>query len=98
MFKVIDVIPIEKQELEKLWPDIGNALRVPVQKQEDVITTTVIRCGDFSDFVDGLHRKVDLRAREADDQAWKLKFLEATKLSEKDFDIRQTDPLQYDLD
>jgi hypothetical protein len=98
MFKVVDAVSIEKKELAKLWPDIAVSLNIPVQKAEDVITTTVIRCGDFSDFMDALHRKVDLRARVADGKEWKVKFLEATKLSEKDFDIGQADPLQYDID
>jgi hypothetical protein len=98
MFKVVDVVSIEKQELAKLQPDIAVSLNIPVQKVEDVITTAVIRCGDFFDFMDALHGKADLRSRVVDDKEWKDKFLEATKLSEKDFDIRQTDPLQYDID
>jgi hypothetical protein len=98
MFKVFDAVAIEKKQLAKMWWDIAPYLDILPPREEDVVTTVIIRCGEFSDFFDALHRKVDLREGPWDDSAWKSKFLEATKASDKDLDLVKTDPLQYDLD
>jgi hypothetical protein len=98
MFNVVDAVVIEKEELAKKWWEIAPQLFIMPEKGEDVIATTIIRCGEYPDFLDALHRKADLRAGQKDDERWKATFMEATKVSGKDFDVVKTDPLQYDLD
>ena len=98
MFKVVDAVAIEKKQLEEMWWQVGTQLQVRPEKEEDVITTAVVRCGEYCDFLDALHRKKDLREGLKNDKAWKGKFLEATKPSNKEFDVVKSDPLQYELD
>lgn len=98
MFKVLDAVAIEKEQLAKIWWDIAPQLCIRPEKEEDVITTIVIRCGEYCDFMDALHRKTDLRARESDVKEWKDTFMEATKVPDKNFDLVKSDPLQHDLD
>jgi len=98
MFKVVDAVAIEKVQLAKIWWEITPQLGIRPEKEEDVITTTIIRCGEYSDFLDALHRKIDLKGGPIDDVAWKDTFMEATKVPGTGLDLVKTDPLQYDLD
>lgn len=98
IFKVVDAISIRREELAQIWPVCAPNLSVPPTQEGDVITTTIVRCGEYFDFLDALHRESDLRAGQNCDEAWKVTLLEATKPSDREFDIVKTDPLQYDVD
>ena len=98
MFKVLDAVAIEKEQLAKIWWNITPHLYVRAEKEEDVATTAIIRCGEYCDFFDALHRKNDLRNGQIANREWKDTFLKATKVPDKEFDLVKADPLQYDLD
>jgi len=98
MFKVVNAVAIQKKELAKTWWQIEPHLRGRAEKDEDVIATAVIRCGEYADFMDVLYRMEDLRNGQKNDEAWKAKFLEATKPSDRAFDVVKTDPLHFDMD
>jgi hypothetical protein len=98
MFRVVDAVAIEKEQLARQWWEITPQLQGRPEKEEDVITTTIVRCGEYADFLDALHRKVDLRAGYKSDRTWKATFMAATKVSDREVDVVKTDPLQYDLD